>query len=382
MPAKVMLLAVGLGVGGTETHIFELATRIDRSRFDVTVCTLKPNGRIADELSARGVRVVSLDGAGKWDIRVLYRLWKLLLTEKPDVLQAFLFWSNFAARAVGWVCGAFPVISSYHDEVVSESWAIRLIDRLTLKWTDKIVCCSKAVSRSLVTQIGGTADTHTIIPFGVDAGQFVSALPASRQELGLRSNGMVVATVCRLVEPKKGLRILLEAMGRLKQEEGVPPFQLLIVGDGPSRSMLESMQEQLGLSHQVVFAGVRRDLPRILAMVDVFVLPSLYEGFGIALLEAMAAGKPVIATTVGGIPEFVRSGELGLLVPPRDSVRLAAAIHQLLSDPTLAKTMGVNGQAYVCQKYTIQSVVNQHEQLYERCLLRRPGVSFPSPARV
>ncbi|HEY5627306.1 MAG TPA: glycosyltransferase, partial [Nitrospira sp.] len=161
MPAKVMLLAVGLGVGGTETHIFELATRIDRSRFDVTVCTLKPNGRIADELSARGVRVVSLDGAGKWDIRVLYRLWKLLLTEKPDVLQAFLFWSNFAARAVGWVCGAFPVISSYHDEVVSESWAIRLIDRLTLKWTDKIVCCSKAVSRSLVTQIGGTADTHT-----------------------------------------------------------------------------------------------------------------------------------------------------------------------------------------------------------------------------
>src|SRR5262245_48345683 len=118
MPAKLMLLAIGLGIGGTESHILELASRIDRSKFDVTVCTLKPGGRVAEELYDRGIRVLSLDGAGKLDARVLFRLFKIIREERPDVIQAFLFWANVAARICGRLVRTFAILSSYHDEIV------------------------------------------------------------------------------------------------------------------------------------------------------------------------------------------------------------------------------------------------------------------------
>ena len=368
MPAKVMLLAIGLGVGGTETHIVELASRLDRSRFTVTVCALKPGGTMAQELEKRGVRVLSLDGTGKLDARVIVRLFKLLRAEQPDVVQAFLFWANVAARACGRILRAFPVISSYHDEVVSEGWLVRLVDRLTLTWTDRIVCCSGAVGRSVVSRIGGKIEHCTIIPFGVDIDQFEPTAAATRRELGLRDSRKVIGTVCRLVEPKKGLRFLLQAMAVLARRYGQPPCQLLIVGDGPSRHELELLREQLGLSSWVVFAGSRRDIPRVLHALDAFVLPSLYEGFGIALLEAMAAGKPVIATAVGGIPEFVLSGETGLLVEPGNVEALADAIDRLLSHPQQARIMGAKGRIRVGESYHISTVVRQHEQVYTACL--------------
>ena len=368
MPAKVMLVAIGLGVGGTETHIVELASRLDRSRFTVTVCALKSGGTMAQELEKRGVRVLSLDGTGKLDARVIMRLFKLLRAEQPDVVQAFLFWANVAARACGRILRAFPVISSYHDEIVSEGWLVRLVDRLTLTWTDCIVCCSGAVGRSVVSRIGGKIEHFTFIPFGVDIDQFEPAAAATRRELGLRDGQKVIGTVCRLVEPKKGLRILLQAMAVLAKRYGQPPCQLLIVGDGPSRHELELLREQLGLSSWVVFAGSRRDIPRVLHAVDAFVLPSLYEGFGIAILEAMAAGKPVIATAVGGIPEFVLSGETGLLVEPGNVEALADAIDRLLSHPQQARTMGAKGRIRAGERYHISTVVRQHEQVYTACL--------------
>jgi len=157
-------------------------------------------------------------------------------------------------------------------------------------------------------------------------------------------------------------------MAHLEREAGKPVCQVLIVGEGPAEKTLRALSEQLGIGSRVVFAGMRRDIPQLLALMDIFVLPSLYEGFGIAILEAMATGKPVVASTVGGIPEFVVSGESGLLVPPGDSIALAAAIRQLLDQPERAKLMGRRGQEHVRQYYSIESVVRQHEQLYEMCV--------------
>ncbi len=368
MPAKVMLLAIGLGVGGTETHVLELASRIDRSRFDVTVCTLKPGGMVAQELRDRGVKVVSLNGAGKLDARVLFRLLKLIRAERPDVIQAFLFWANVAARVCGRILRAFPVISSYHDEIVSEGLVVRLIDRLTLKWTQSIVCCSEAVRRSVLSNIGEAGERCTIIPFGVDVDRYRQSSAATRREFGLSEEGAVIGTVCRLVEPKKGLGVLLHAMEELKRRHGKPPCQLLVVGDGPSRADLEALTDRLGLSGWVLFAGTRRDVPRLLQLLDVFVLPSLYEGFGIAILEAMAIGKPVVATTVGGIPEFVNQGETGVLVEPGNVPALADAIDQLLADSARARAMGVRGRERAEGCFGIADVVRRHEQVYDACL--------------
>jgi len=363
-----MLLAIGLGVGGTETHILELASRLDRSKFDVTVCSLKSGGCLVEELRQRGIRVVCLDGAGKFDPRVLFRLWKLLREERPDVLQSFLFWANVSARVLGRLSKAVRIVCSYHDEIVSEGRFVRLIDRCTFRWSHAVVCCSDAVRRSVSTCLGASAARQTIIPFGVDAGLFAGSDVAKREELGLRDRGAIVGTVCRLVEPKKGLSVLLKAMAVLKDGGNDRGCQLLLVGEGPARESLELLTRQLGLSSCTVFAGRRRDIPRILPLLDLFVLPSLYEGFGIAILEAMAAGKPVVATTVGGIPEFVVHGETGLLVEPGNATALAGAMGSLLQDTERAKGMGLRGRARVLDGFQMSTVVRQHEQVYEACL--------------
>jgi glycosyltransferase involved in cell wall biosynthesis len=363
-----MLLAVGLGVGGTETHVLELASGIDRSKFDVTVCSLRSAGCLVEELRRRGIRVVCLDGAGRFDVRVLFRLWKLMQEERPDVIQSFLFWANLSARWVGRLSTAVRVVCSYHDEIVSEGRLVRMIDRLTFQWSHAVVCCSEAVRRSVSACLGAPAARQTIIPFGVDAGQFVVTDVATRNELRLQDRGPIVGTVCRLVEPKKGLSVLLRAMAALQTDGNDPHCQLLIVGDGPARTSLEALSRQLGLSERTVFAGTRRDIPRILPLLDLFVLPSLYEGFGIAILEAMAAGKPVVATTVGGIPEFVVPGDTGLLVEPGKAAALAEAIGSLVRDPARATRMGMRGRARVLAGFQMSTVVRRHEQVYEACL--------------
>ncbi len=368
MSTKIMLLAVGLGVGGTETHVLELASRIDRNRFEVMVCSLKADGCLAAELRQRGVRVVSLGGEGKLDFRVLFRLWRLLQKERPDVVQAFLFWANLVARLMGRVLKRIRVISSYHDEIVAEGVFIRAIDRLTTRWTDVVVCCSEAVRRSVAECIGDAGVLYVTIPFGIDATQFEHCGAGTKTELGLRADVPTIGTICRLVEPKKGLQVLLSAMGLLKAQASSPGCQLLIVGDGPARPMLEAMSRRLDIAPWVVFAGTRRDVPRLLPLLDAFVLPSLYEGFGIALLEAMAAGRPVVATTVGGIPEFVTHGETGILVEPGNAAALAHAIQTMLANPEQARQMGLRGQRHVQEKFEIATVVRQHEQVYEACL--------------
>ena len=187
--------------------------------------------------------------------------------------------------------------------------------------------------------------------------------------------------VCRLVEPKKGLRVLLEAVSILKQRTPSCDCQVLIVGDGLAREGLEALGRDLGLGGSVVFAGERRDVPRILPILDLFVLPSLYEGFGIAILEAMAAARPVVATTAGGIAEFVDHGRSGLLVEPGNPIALSDAIRTVLGRPDQGREMGLRGLERVRNSFGMESIVGQHERLYEACLSQEGGRSSMSGGR-
>ena len=366
----MMLLAIGLGVGGTESHVLELASRLDRKRFQVTVCTLRGDGAIARELRNRGVRVVALGGRGKLDACVLVRLWRLIRRERPAVIHAFLFWANLAGRVLGRFLRVPLCISSYHDFEVTRIGYQLLADRLTVKWTQVVTCCSDAVRQTIFSQIGGEESKYITIPFGIDVSQFNGDHSLRREELGLYEGLPVIGTVCRLEEPKKGLNILLQAVAQFRERFPSPGLQLLIVGEGPAYKSLRKQSEQLGIAPWVVFAGVRRDIPRLLPLLDVFVLASLYEGLGIAILEAMAAARPVIATEVGGVPELVIHCETGLLVPPGKPGALADAIQWLLSRPEEAKTLAARGRERARTHFSIESVVRQHEELYEACMQR------------
>ncbi len=368
---RIMLLTVGLGVGGTEGQILEIASRLDRNRFDVWVCALKGAGTIAHELQEHGVRVITMDGKGTWDVRVLYRLFRVISTERPDVIHAFLFRANLAARVAGRLLGTRILISSYRNLGDLARWHHQVVDRLTARWVHAITCCSEAVRQVALSRVRGNERKFITIPNGVDIGRFNHERVAARTELGLRHDMPVIGTICRLEEPRKGLSVLLEAMAKMVASSASRPCQLLIVGEGSALKALEDLSARLGLSQWVIFAGMRRDVARVLPLLEVFVCPSISEGFGIAIVEAMAAGRPVVATAVGGIPEIVVHGVTGLLVPMGDPSALAVAIQDLLNDSAKARAFGSQGQVRVRERFSIETVVKRHEELYEELVARQ-----------
>lgn len=381
-PRKLLLLTVGLGVGGTEGQLLEIASRLSRDRFAVTVCALKGEDVIARELRERGIRVITLGGKGAWDLRVLARLVRLLRRERPDFIHAFLSLANLAACAASTVIRGPVLILSFRDVETWKRWPRVLVDRLTVRWAEAVTCSSQAIRRFAITAFGGDERKYHTIHNGIDVGRFAAFPPVPREELGLRRDASVIGTVCRLEEPKKGLSVLLRAMAELTGPSFNRNCQLLIVGEGPALPRLKALSAELGLAAHVVFAGMRRDIARVLPVLDVFVLPSLYEGFGIAIVEAMAAGRPVVATDVGGIPEIVVPGETGLLVSPGDPDALAAAIDDLLRQPEKARALAVRGQRRAREWFSIETVVQRHEALYDELWVsrgRRGQVIGPVP---
>lgn len=368
-----MLLTVGLTVGGTEGQLRDLASRFDRRRFNVLVCVLKGEGPVARAMRERGIRVVALDGHGAWDIRVLFRLFRLIRRERPEVLHAFLGFANLAASLVGRLLGVPVIIWSYRDVEVWKTKVHWLVERAAIRWADAITCCSDAVRQFVLAHVNGQASKFLTIHNGVDLESFSRSRAASRAELKLREGGFVIGTVSRLDEPKKGLTVMLRALADLAGRDGIPPWQWALVGDGPARDRLRSIAAESGLAGQVMFAGLRDDVASVLPVMDIFVCPSLYEGFGIAIVEAMAAGRPVIASDVGGIPEIVVHGDTGLLVPPGDAAALADAIATLLTRPDQARAMGARGLARVRERFSIEQAVQQHQQLYESLSTRHAG---------
>lgn len=229
--------------------------------------------------------------------------------------------------------------------------------------------------------VGGEARKYVTIHNGIDPDRFTAGRRLTGSELGLQEKLPVIGTVCRLSEPEKGLTVLLQAMARLAEPSGSPGCQLIIVGEGPSSKRLRDLGEELGVAPWVRFVGARRDVADLLPLTDVFVLPSLSEGFGIAIVEAMAAGRPVVATAVGGIPEIVLQGETGLLVPPGDPGALAGAVRQLLEQPDRAAAMGAKGRQRARERFSIATVVRRHEDLYET-LIARHAASVPAYRQV
>lgn len=363
---KLMLLTVGLGVGGTEGQVSELALHLDRRRFDVVVCAFKKNGVIANELRNRGIRVITLNGHGLWDVRVILRFVRIVGQEGPDIIHAFLFLANIASRFVGRLLHVPILISSYRGVEIWQSPLLRFLDRLTVRLADINTCCSEAIRYHVMSQHRATAkERYAAIHNGINIRRFSNSIPLTRAEMGIQEKVTVIGTVCRLEEPVKGLTVLLKAVAQLNVGLADPGAQLLVVGDGPALGELQGLSVQLGISERVFFTGMRRDIERLLPLMDIFVLPSYFEGFGIAIVEAMAAGRPVVATAVGGVPEIVINEETGLLVEAGDVNGLAKAIETLIYDPDLRRRLGQRGQERAREQFSIELAVRRHEELYE-----------------
>ncbi len=366
MPIPFLHLITELDTGGAQKALARLLAHLDRTRFTPHVaCLYNGDKAVAQEIRELGIPVTDLGMTTKWRLDAFWRLYRLLRRELPTILHTWMFHANIPGRVLGRLAGIPIIISSERTMGQESRWRYQ-INRCTDPLTDRVACVSQLVANFVVKEVGIPRYKTIVIPNGIDMHDF-EYLPVKRQvraDLGLFRETALVGTVTRLA-PVKRLDILLQAMALM---DDVPA---VIVGGGPEHDRLETLSNQLGLMKQVHLVGYQSNVSKWLAAMDIFALTSDWEGMSNALLEAMAAGLPVVATAVGGTPEVVVDGVTGFLVPPRDPQALADAILRLLRDPELRQRMGEAGRARVAAHFSIEQMVHKTEALYEQLLAEK-----------
>lgn len=367
-PVPIAFCITELDRGGAEKAFTELVLGLDRQAWNARVYCLGPRGYFAEILEANGIPVTCFGGRSVASVpSVLWRLTRSLRQFRPALLQTFLFHGNLVGRVAGCLAGVPVIVSGIRVAEHSSRWHGRL-DRWTSRLVTHNVCVSRGVADFSVHATGLQREKISVIPNGVDYDLYAKAVPVDLTQFGLNLHAPVVITVGRLSE-QKGVRFLLLAAATVLQTR--PECQFLIVGDGPLRRSLEDFANSLAIASSVHFVGARGDVPGLLKASQLFVLSSLWEGMPNALLEAMASGLPVIATSVEGSRELIRDHESGILVPTQNPDALATAILQMLNHSSFASQSACAAQAIVRERFTNRSATAAYEQLYRRLIPSR-----------
>ena len=361
---RVIHLVEDLKIGGAERVIADIVESLDRKKFEASVWCVTRGGKIAEALSDKGVEVRILGISNYRNPLNILKLTRLLRKAEPDIVHTHGYFASVISRLAAKKAGIPVIIAHVHSTYWDYHKRHVLIERKLSRFTDKIICCSRAVE-SFVRDFEKIEGDKTIVIYnGADEERFFPSQDAQsiRAEFGMDKKDPVVGTVSSLT-PHKGHHDLLRAASLVLEE--IPSVKYLLVGDGPLRERLEEQAKKANIHSSVIFTGEREDIPEVLSLMDVFVLPSSSrEGLGLAIIEAMAAGKPVVATEIGGIPEVVKDGETGLLVAPGNPEALARATLRLLRDPNAARVMGEQGRIRFEEKFTKNRMVREIEDLY------------------
>ena len=361
MAIHVLHLITELSSGGAQSALLRLLERMDTEQFTLTVvCLYNGDKMVAQQIRALGIEVIDLGMRKKWRVDALWRLYRLLRQRRPAILHTWMFHANVPGRLLGRLAGV-PVIIGSEQTMGQEGQVRRQLNRLTAPLTDRVICVAQKVADFVHEQVGIPTEKLVVIPNGVDVTAFVPDTTPKATDW----RPTIIGNVGRL-EPVKGTRFLIEAFAQIADR--FPAQRVWLVGDGSERQNLEVQTQQLGITEQIQFLGVRGDVATLLPQMDIFVLPSHWEGMPNAVLEAMAAGLPVVATAVGGTTEVVVPGATGLLVPPAEPTALAQALTTLLQDPALCQRFGVAGRQRVEQHFAIEKMVAQTVALYEMLL--------------
>ena len=362
MAVRVAFCITELDPGGAERALFEIVTRLDPLEWQVRVYCLGPETELSKRLQGRGIVTVCLGARRSTDVGVLFRLIRQLKEFRPAILQTFLFHANIIGRLAGWWVGVPVILSGLRVAERAKGWHLWM-DRWTNRLVRLSVCVSEGVRQFAATQ-GGLAESKLrVIPNGVDAERFANATPADLTPLGIPAGAWTLVAVGRLT-PQKGHADLIQAVAQQLRE--TPQMHLLIVGEGPEREPLTGLAASLGIAGQVHLPGWQTDVPGILKSCQTFVLPSHWEGMPNVLLEAMAAGLPVIATDVEGVRDLLGSGEAEKLIQPGDWDALGIAVRRAYGNSS--ENAGGVSQVSIMKAHTWESVSVRYADLFQECL--------------
>ncbi|HOA74150.1 MAG TPA: glycosyltransferase [Phycisphaerae bacterium] len=362
---KLTYLITDLEVGGVPLHLYRLATRLSRETFAIRVICLAEVGPVGERLREAGIPVLGCGARSVWNIGALWRLWQLLVADPPDILHALLFHANIASRFIAPLAGIPPrrIINEIQTVEVERAWHLP-VDGLTCRLCRFEVGNSPSVLEHLHRRAGIPWSRLRCEWGAVDAQAIAAAPPLDRAALGVAPDESLLLWTGRL-DPVKGFEEMLEAMRRLRSRRR---FQFLLCGDGSYRPVVEQIIRSSGLDDRVRLLGQRQDVPSLLRTADAFVFCSRTEGLPNSLLEAMAAGLPIVATNVAGCRDLIRSGQTGLLVEPRCPDAIAEAIETILCDRQQAKRFGERAREWVTHHAELSVWCHRWECLYKNVL--------------
>lgn len=358
-------------LGGAEQHLLTLLRGMDRETFRLAVvCPEEVAEGLRSEFPG-DVRLIPLSLRHLTDWRAAAQLARLLRELSTDILHSHMFHSSLFASPIGRLCGVPVIVETPH---INERWRrgpIKgrfIVDRVAGRFVDYYIAVSEANARYLISEKGLEARKVEIIPNSCSVRDFNPDRTAPsdlKRKWNLLDGDPVLVVLARL-EPQKGHDVLLEAMPSILGE--FPRTHLFLVGEGASRLALEAQTKNLGLQGSVHFTGYRKDVENWLAMADIVVLPSRWEGMPLVAIEALASGRAIVATAVDGTPEVVLDGYCGLVVPPESPAPMAAAIARLLREPALRRIFGQAGRQRALEHFDSSLQVERTETLYLKAL--------------
>lgn len=374
---KIVHLIDSLGIGGAQTHLLTILKCVDREKYSHVVCSLTDELNIGKEIENIGIKVVSLGlqealKKKRWTV-VMREVSQILKDEKPDILETHLTWSRIFGTMAFVMIGKKKIISFEQGDIYNTGWQYKVANFLASFFIDVIVVSSNAIkkwifknywiSQRKMVVMHNAVLTEIFRPWG-NSGNFRGTLGIGQDEIAIGSVGTLGTGV------NKGMNYCIDAMSELSEKH--KNIRLLIVGDGELRGDLEKQTEDLGLKDIVKFLGFRRDINSILNAVNIFVLASPFEPCGIAIIEAMAMGKPVVASAVGGPTEIIENGITGFLFAPGDTKDLTRIIDRLIEDEKLCREIGIRARKSAEEKFDAKKYIKRLESIYAN-LLERHG---------
>ncbi|NOZ64410.1 MAG: glycosyltransferase [Caldiserica bacterium] len=358
---RILYVIPKMEVGGTERHLYNLLHGLDKSRFlPRVICTWKL-GRIGRKLREEGYTIEKLGFHKGYDPRIALKLGRIMAEWKPHILHTYLFGFHLLPGIPARWRKVPLTISSRREIGEWKKFYHWWITRAGNWFTDYTVACSQEVKRYTIKKEGLPEERIEVIYNGINLEDFsFQALSNKRKKkVGVIAN----------FYPEKGQRFFLEAVPHIKRE--FPETEFILAGEGEKRKAMENLCKEMGIDGMVKFLGLCEDIPAILSSLQVLVIPSVREGLPNVLLEALSTGTPVVATRVGGIPEVIRQGEEGILIPPGDPMSIKQAVCFLLSHPEKAREMGRKGRKLAENRFSLQRMLQDYEGMYLSLLSKK-----------
>ena len=368
---NMMFVINGLGIGGAERNLVEFLKNYDSDKYNPIVCSVGQGGAFKKDLDALGIPVFVFPKKHKFDISQVFKASKLMKANKVAVVVTILFYADIIgslaatlARVPVCICwSAGTVGKDSKNDGIRHRYSYKLIRHMV----KKVISVSNKSGEFLVKHRSVPPKKLTVIHYGVDLKNFIRLeYPQKKlQEIGLTSDHILLGEIARLNRQKGHVYLVEAAKGVVKI---FPKVKFLLIGEGPLREKLQEMVDENGLTDHFLFLGLRTDVKELLNLLDIMLLPSLWEGLPNVVLEAMACGKPIIASAVDGTPEAVVDDVTGILIPPKDPRALEKAIITLLNDRDKLKKMGENARKRAEESFSIQRQIENFNNLFDLCL--------------